>query len=301
MEKLRAPFNADELEWRVQRKVKTKNGWKAVVLCYVTNRAIQKRLDDVFGPFWQNKYELWQDKGVKCTISARINGEWISKEDGAEFTQVESVKGGFSAAMKRAAVQWGIGRILYDIPEVWVDLKEKGQNFCKVEEGNQKRYLYWDNPNYDELMNRQSKQPNQPKQQQKPQSQQPLKQSKGHNGKADNQDALKHIVECEKAIGFNPKYRQALFEKANGDQKIKLEEASREQLQNYYRVLFPVKSIMEAGKHYGHDLEATLAYAQTCYQDRIEKVESLFIKTDKAKAEEVIQVLKENSPQPVTA
>lgn len=48
--------------------------------------------------------------GVECGISIKIDGEWITKWDAAENTQVEAVKGGRSGAMKRAAVQWGIGR-----------------------------------------------------------------------------------------------------------------------------------------------------------------------------------------------
>ena len=40
-----------------------------------------------------------------------------NKWDAAENTQVEAVKGGRSGAMKRAAVQWGIGRYLYNLEE----------------------------------------------------------------------------------------------------------------------------------------------------------------------------------------
>ena len=56
--KLTLPFKAEEIEWRVQREVKTKNGLRAVVLAYVTNRAIQDRFDDVFGALnWKNEFK----------------------------------------------------------------------------------------------------------------------------------------------------------------------------------------------------------------------------------------------------
>ncbi|WP_263317101.1 Rad52/Rad22 family DNA repair protein, partial [Enterobacter hormaechei] len=55
--------------------------------------------------------------GVECGISIKVEGEWITKWDAAENTQVEAVKGGRSGAMKRAAVQWGIGRYLYNLEE----------------------------------------------------------------------------------------------------------------------------------------------------------------------------------------
>ena len=53
----------------------------------------------------------------------RINDEWITKYDGANDTKIESTKGGISDSMKRAAVQWGIGRYLYNLPGQWVKIK----------------------------------------------------------------------------------------------------------------------------------------------------------------------------------
>jgi hypothetical protein len=130
MEELQKPFPAEDIEWRVQRVVKTSKGNKAVVLAYVTNRAIQNRLDEVFGiGNWKNEFMPWRETGVLCGISVKINGEWVTKWDGAEETRIEAVKGGFSGSMKRAAVQWGIGRYLYNLPETWVDIKEQGEHY----------------------------------------------------------------------------------------------------------------------------------------------------------------------------
>ena len=52
---------------------------------------------------------------------------WITKWDGAENTDVEGVKGGLSGAMKRAAVQWGIGRYLYGLEETFAIINERGR------------------------------------------------------------------------------------------------------------------------------------------------------------------------------
>ena len=123
---LQAPFHPDDIEWRVQRE--SRDGSSVLVLAYVTNRAIMARLDEVFTPFgWQNSFHEGPQGGLICKIGARANfnnepGEWIWKEDGAENTQVEAVKGGISSAMKRAAVQWGIGRYLYNLTDNWVKL-----------------------------------------------------------------------------------------------------------------------------------------------------------------------------------
>ena len=94
-----------------------------MVLAYITNRAIMERLDEVFGiDGWQNVYEPSSDGGVICGIKAKLNGEWIVKYDGADKTAIEATKGGLSNAMKRAGVQWGIGRYLYRLDNTFVNL-----------------------------------------------------------------------------------------------------------------------------------------------------------------------------------
>ena len=82
-----------------------------------------------------------------CGISIRVNGEWICKYDGADNTDVEGTKGGFSAAMKRAAVPWGVGRYLYGIGETFAVIDENGAEFgtCKDAEGKAVRFR-WNPP-----------------------------------------------------------------------------------------------------------------------------------------------------------
>jgi len=145
---LQMPFPAEDIEWRVSHAVKGQNGARALVLAYVTNRAIMERLDDVFGiAGWKNEYQEWRGKGVKCTLSCKVDGEWISKEDGADETDMEATKGGFSNSMKRAAVQWGIGRYLYNLDQTWVDIKERGQNYISTTTKNRDQIKgYWDTP-----------------------------------------------------------------------------------------------------------------------------------------------------------
>ena len=144
--KLRAPFPPDRIEWRAAQE--TKDGSKIMVLAYLTSRAVMERLDEVFGPFgWSTKYESGPSGGVVCNLSVRNpdSGEWVSKADGADNTDFEAVKGGLSGALKRAAVHWGIGRYLYDLPSTWVPLKDRGENWHRSKNLNgQSRY--WDTP-----------------------------------------------------------------------------------------------------------------------------------------------------------
>ncbi|MFC0476844.1 Rad52/Rad22 family DNA repair protein [Robertmurraya beringensis] len=122
MEHLQAPFPSTDIEWRVSRSGISNGKQWAMVLAYVDSRAIQNRLDEVFGPAgWQNKFTDFRE-GVLCTISCYIDGEWVSKTDGAEPTKFESFKGGLSGAIKRAGALWGIGRYLYNLTETFVDV-----------------------------------------------------------------------------------------------------------------------------------------------------------------------------------
>lgn len=116
------PFQPQHLEWRVQTSgVSNKKPW-AKVLAYIESRAAQTRLDDVFGPqYWMNEVVplVSGDKLIGYTqrIGIRMeDGLVVTKEDGAQLTAIEAVKGGLSDAFKRCCVMWGIGRYLYDMP-----------------------------------------------------------------------------------------------------------------------------------------------------------------------------------------
>lgn len=126
-EKLSAPFLPSEIEWRIGATNKDKTS--GIALPYITNRAIMNRLDDTVGiTNWKNEFYI-QDKSKICGISIRINDEWITKYDGADDTNIEATKGGISNAMKRAAVQWGIGRYLYKLPTMWVGIEPNGKSY----------------------------------------------------------------------------------------------------------------------------------------------------------------------------
>ncbi|HEU0013451.1 MAG TPA: Rad52/Rad22 family DNA repair protein [Longimicrobium sp.] len=140
-------FEAEAIEWRIQHAGE-KNGraW-AICVPYVTNRAIQSRLDQVVGPEnWRNEFRPGPDGGVMCGLSIRVGEEWVTKWDGAENTDVEGVKGGLSGAMKRAAVQWGIGRYLYTLDETFAHVHDNGRFRGKLPDKLGGRSFRWDPP-----------------------------------------------------------------------------------------------------------------------------------------------------------
>jgi hypothetical protein len=144
--KLKEPFAESDIEWRVAQAGKRGEKVWAKVLAYVTNRAIMDRLDAVCGPEnWKNRYDKGPGGGVICGISIKIDGEWIEKWDGADNTQFEATKGGLSGAMKRAAVQWGVGRYLYDLKENWAVISDNGSHYQPGKQGSYPAFK-WDPP-----------------------------------------------------------------------------------------------------------------------------------------------------------
>ncbi|QIG75033.1 recombination-related protein [Rhizobium phage RHph_I3_18] len=124
-----AEFPRDAISWRAQSV--TKDGTKALALAYIDARDVMDRLDDVCGSEnWQDRYEFHGSRTI-CYLSIRVDGEWITKADGAGDSDVEAEKGAISDALKRAAVKWGVGRYLYHIVSPWVP--------CETSEWNGKK------------------------------------------------------------------------------------------------------------------------------------------------------------------
>lgn len=146
---LRAPFPAEDIEWRIGQAGKGQKGIWAKCLAYIQARAVMDRLDLVCGPAgWKVEYRNVPAgeglvPGIICRISIRIGDEWVFKEDGAEQTDIESFKGGISSALKRAASAWGIGRYLYDLEAEYAEVsteKQKGWNYGTTKD---KTTFYW--------------------------------------------------------------------------------------------------------------------------------------------------------------
>lgn len=155
LSKLKEPFPAQDIEWRVSRAGMANGKIFCRVLAYCTARAIQNRLDEVCGPEnWKLEEPKILDIGGKpvfaCGISIHCRSvDWITKWDVCEPTNIEPAKGGWSGAMKRAGAQWGIGRHLYYLDEEFADVSEsktKGWNYAKLPEKSGGSTYYWKPP-----------------------------------------------------------------------------------------------------------------------------------------------------------
>jgi hypothetical protein len=139
LNRLKDPFSENEVEFRLSQCGETNSGIWGQCLAYITSRAIMDRLDDVCGPSnWKVSYEFVGETGVVCNLSILVNGEWITKQDGAEQTNIESFKGGISSALKRAGSAWGMGRYLYSLDATFITIVDKshpGAQFGKTRNG----------------------------------------------------------------------------------------------------------------------------------------------------------------------
>lgn len=143
LRKLAEPFPGEDIEWFIGATTKDKT--RGLAIPFITNRAVQERLDEVCGPDgWRNEYKTLGEREIYdnnsqyigkkssqlCGISiwSEERQEWITKWDGAEESDIEAIKGSLSSAMKRAAVQWGIGRYLYYLESPWVEIESQGRS-----------------------------------------------------------------------------------------------------------------------------------------------------------------------------
>lgn len=147
----------EEIDFRVGQASKNANGAFCTLLAYKDARVDMNILDETYGQErWQNKYER-DSKGVlQCGIGILFNtgtelknmahlqqNEWVWKWSNGVESQSESEKGEYSDAFKRAGFMWGIGRELYDMPLLFVKLKDNEYTL----DGNKVKVSYAFKPN----------------------------------------------------------------------------------------------------------------------------------------------------------
>ena len=91
LDKLTAPIEANEIEWRVQQQ--TKDGKKLIIVPYITNRCVMHRFDEAFGPLsWRSEFREIQG-GFICRLTVDVDGKTVYREDGASKTAIEPETG----------------------------------------------------------------------------------------------------------------------------------------------------------------------------------------------------------------
>lgn len=302
LQALARPFHPDEIEWRVQSAAKAGKGFKLLVLPYIEARAVMNRLDEVMGTDWQTTYEkleLDEVKAFQCKLSLKINGEWITRSDGAEMSEIETVKGGHSNALKRAAVQWGIGRYLYNLPKFWVDLKETGEHrvysYFKINGQKVKLDGYFDTPHLPKealptgYVSKPLAKPNVGNQD----SPQPS-QSSENGKKAVLECVMKYLTDLK--IPGN--YVVPLFQKASGSTATKINLGTKQDLIKMMNILRPVWELKNHAEKLGFkDVNDLLYYSQIVLKEEIRTIHSLYFKLTMEKVKEIIKLMREDLKQ----
>lgn len=116
-----------------------------MITFHVDARAVQHRLNKIMGVNgWHFSFtELEKDQGVhgRLTLIFRDSetGEVaeVTREDvgySSTTDKSEWYKDAVSDALKRCAVHFGVGHILYALPYFWIDLESKGQRYLSDEQ-----------------------------------------------------------------------------------------------------------------------------------------------------------------------
>lgn len=126
--KLREPFDRKDVEFRVQGRVNDQSG-RAQVVAYIDARVVQDRLDEVVGPgAWSFDWEpILVENSQVMLAKGTLTVFGVSKSDIGSASNFEQSLGCISHALKRAAVHWGVGRYLYELPATWVNVEKGGR------------------------------------------------------------------------------------------------------------------------------------------------------------------------------
>jgi len=127
---LAAPFPERAVSWKPQAT--NANKTKALAVAYIDARAVMNRLDDVVQGDWSFRWEAIA--GVGGAVKGMLTVCGVTREDVGEegdSDQGQTCKAAVSDALKRAAVQFGIGRYLYDLDPTWVEYDERTKKLLK--------------------------------------------------------------------------------------------------------------------------------------------------------------------------
>jgi hypothetical protein len=140
---LNEPFDPGEIKWRVNATSTRQTQKRGQVVAYADQRAYTDRLNDVFGEWgWTRSYEVQVAQNFerrapgdqkRTAVAAKVvvvskvtihglgshtgvGEEWADDQNAATRAEAQ--------AFKRACACFGLGRYLYDLDTVWVDLDQ---------------------------------------------------------------------------------------------------------------------------------------------------------------------------------
>lgn len=141
LKELSRPFEPKFVTWKPGAAKEN----KCMAMAYADLRAYQDRLDAVCGLAWSCRYVAWGEGRIMCELT--ISGVTRSSTGEMDGQDEKNGMGGTVAeaqAFKRAAAMFGMGRYLYDLPNVWVEYDPQRR---RITDAGQKeldtRYTTW--------------------------------------------------------------------------------------------------------------------------------------------------------------
>lgn len=140
----------EDIKYRVGTSGNTAKGPWAMALVYIDARTAHEELDGKYGQDgWEFTWDTLalHDWAVKGTLKCKVKDTWITREDVGYpqerkmkglLNDSEALKDAVSDALKRCAVTFGIGRILYNAPKLFtynVKTNKDGKVIGFTEEG----------------------------------------------------------------------------------------------------------------------------------------------------------------------
>ena len=117
---LRAPFAWDVIE--VRPGSVRKDGTGALALAYADPRVYMERLDAVVGPeHWSVEFAPWGEHRLICRLTIFGVLKCSTGEAGGALGAKDKNAGTVAEAQafKRSCVAFGLGRYLYELPQIW--------------------------------------------------------------------------------------------------------------------------------------------------------------------------------------
>lgn len=141
---LKVPFDPSAITFKPGATTRDKS--KALGLAYASLRAYQDRLDEVFGCGWDVSYMPWGADRIVATIVVMDGDICVSRSSTGEVTAEagkREIAGAVAEAQafKRACAMLGLGRYLYDLPQVWAEFDAEKKRFTPTGEARLRRSM----------------------------------------------------------------------------------------------------------------------------------------------------------------
>ena len=131
---LRKPFDPEAIKWKIQTNPKEGQDM-AVVVAYIDARDVTERLDIATDGDWSSEFFLPQvNAGKLYSLECALTVCGVTRRDVGTVSlprkdDEDNTKDLYSDALKRAAVQFGVGSHVYRFPKVKAKVQQFGRTF----------------------------------------------------------------------------------------------------------------------------------------------------------------------------